>query len=407
MNTNANSDVCEWLIFLTLLANSYTMTQPKFPNTKGSIFSAVNKLVTETGAIDLSLGKTDFPCPEKLAELAATYIRSGYNNYAPHEGIRELREVISSRVKGMYKHTYNPETEITITAGPIQAIMTAISSVVKDEDEVILFEPAYESYAPAIASTGARPVYVALKQPNFHIDWEEVRKMVTSKTRMIILNSPHNPTGSVLAETDFIQLQKLINGTNIVVLSDEVFETIVFDNSTHQSIAKFDKLAERSFIVSSFGPVFNINGWGLAYILGPEKLMNEFRRIQQFQIYNVNTPLQHALSEYLLTEDSKKDISEMYQGKRNYFNRLLGGSLFKIVPSQGSYFEVLDYSAISDESDTDFTYRLATDYGVGVIPMSAFMHEKNKMKLVRICFAKNNETLEIAAERLRAVPCLK
>jgi methionine aminotransferase len=383
------------------------MAQPKFPNTKGSIFSAVNKLVTETGAIDLSLGSTDFPCPEKLAEMAAKYIRSGYNNFAPHEGIIELREVISARVKSMYNHFYNPETEITITAGPIQAVMTAISSVVKDEDEVILFEPAYESYAPAIANTGARPVYVAMKQPNFHIDWEEVRKMVTSKTRMIIINSPHNPTGSVLTEADLIQLQRLIIGTNIVVLSDEVFESIVFDNSTHQSVAKFDKLAERSFVVSSFGPVFNINGWGLAYIVAPEKLMNDFRRIQQFQIYNVNTPLQYALSEFLLTEDSKRDISELYQGKRNYFNRCLGDSLFKIIPSQGSYFEILDYSAISDEPDADFTYRMATEFGVGVIPVSAFLHEKNKLKMVRICFAKNNETLERAAERLRLVPSLK
>jgi len=383
------------------------MSQSKLQNTKGSIFSAVNKLVIETGAIDLSLGKTDFPCPEKLADLAATYIRSGYNNYAPHEGISELREVISARVKSIYNHTYNPETEITITAGNVQAIMTAISSVVKDEDEVILFEPAYESYAPAIAINGGRPVYVALKQPDFHIDWEEVRKMVTSKTRMIIINSPHNPTGTVLAESDLIQLQRLIIGTNIVVLSDEVFESIVFDNTTHQSVAKFEKLADRSFIVSSFGPVFNINGWGLAYILAPEKLMNEFRRIQQFQIYNVNTPLQYALSEYLLTEDSKKDISELYQGKRNYFNRCMGGSLFKIIPSQGSYFEILDYSAISDESDVDFTYRLATEFGVGVIPVSAFLHEKNKLKMVRICFAKNNETLEMAAERFRLVSTLK
>ena len=383
------------------------MALSKLPNTKGSIFSIVNKLVTETGAVDLSLGKTDFPCPEKLADLAATYIRSGYNNFAPHEGISELREVISARVSRLYNHTYNPETEITITAGQVQAIMTAISSAVKDEDEVILFEPAYESYAPAISINGGRPVYVALKQPDFHIDWEEVRKMITSKTRMIIINSPHNPTGAVLTDSDLIQLQHLTNGTNIIILSDEVFESIVFDNNTHQSVAKYEKLASRSFIVSSFGPVFNINGWGLAYILGPEKLMNEFRRIQQFQIYNVNTPLQYALSEYLQTEDSKKDISEMYQGRRNYFNRLLEDSLFKIIPSQGSYFEILDYSKISDETDADFTFRLASEFGVGVIPVSAFLHEKNKLKMVRVCFAKNNETLEKAAERLRLVPSLK
>lgn len=383
------------------------MALSKLPNTKGSIFSTVNKLVTETGAIDLSLGKTDFPCPEKLAELAATYIRLGYNNYAPHEGIPELRDVISERVAQMYNHTYNPETEITITAGNVQAIMTAISSVVKEDDEVILFEPAYESYAPAISINGGRPVYVALKQPDFHIDWEEVRKMVTSKTRMIIINSPHNPTGAVLTDADLVQLQRLTNGTNIVVLSDEVFESIVFDNNTHQSVARYEKLAARSFVVSSFGPVFNINGWGLAYILAPEKLMAEFRRIQQFQIYNVNTPLQYALSEYLQTEDSRKDISEMYQGKRNYFNRLLTGSNFKIVPSQGSYFEILDYSNISDEPDNDFTFRLASEYGVGVVPVSAFLHEKNKLRMVRVCFAKNNETLEKAAEKLRLVPSLK
>ena len=383
------------------------MALSKLLNTKGSIFSTISKLVAETGAIDLALGKTDFPCPEKLADMAAMYIRSGYNNFAPHEGISELREVISARVKRMYNHTYNPETEITITAGPIQAIMTAISTTVKDEDEVILFEPAYESYAPAISINGGRPVYVALKQPNFHIDWEEVRKMITSKTRMIIINSPHNPTGSVLTDSDLIQLQHLTNGTNIVILSDEVFESIVFDNNTHQSICRYEKLAARSFVVSSFGPVFNINGWGLAYILAPEKLMNEFRRIQQFQIYNVNTPLQYALSEYLLMDESWKDITEMYQGKRNYFNRLMGDSLFKIVPSQGSYFEILDYSNISDELDTDFTYRMATEYGVGVIPVSAFLHEKNKMRMVRICFAKNNETLEKAAERLRVVPSIK
>ncbi len=383
------------------------MALSKLPNTKGSIFSTINQLIAETGAIDLSLGKTDFPCPEKLADLAAKYIRSGYNNFAPHEGVLELREVISDRVKNLYNHLYKPETEITITAGSIQAITTAISTTIKEEDEVILFEPAYESYAPAISINGGRPVYVALKQPNFHIDWEEVRKMITSKTRMIIINSPHNPTGSVLTDSDLIQLQHLTNGTNIIILSDEVFESIVFDNNTHQSVSRYPKLAERSFVVSSFGPVFNINGWGIASILAPEKLMNEFRRIHQFQIYNVNTPLQYALSEYLKTEDSKKDISEMYQGKRNYFNRLMGDSLFKIIPTQGSYFEILDYSKISDESDLDFTFRMASEYGVGVIPVSAFMHEKNKMKMVRICFAKNNETLEKAAEKLRTVPSLK
>lgn len=383
------------------------MAVTKLSNTRGSIFSAVNKLVAETGSIDLAMGITDFPCPERLADLAAKFIRSGYNNYAPHEGIIELRQTISDRVKDLYAHTYNPETEVTITAGPVQAISTAISTIVKEEDEVILFEPAYESYAPAISLNGGRPVYVTMKQPNFKIDWEEVRKMISSKTRMIIINSPHNPTGAVLSDADLVQLQHLTNGTGIIILSDEVFETIEFDNNTHLSISKYPKLADRSFIVSSFGPVFNINGWGIGYILAPEKLMVEFRRIQQFQINNVNTPLQYALSEFLKTEESRQDISEMYQGKRNYFNRLLGESLFRVIPAQGSYFQMLDYSKISDEPDLDFAFRLASEFGVGVIPVSAFLHEKNKLKLVRVCFARDNETLEKAAEKLKAVPSLK
>ncbi len=383
------------------------MAVTKLSNTRGSIFSAVNKLVAETGSIDLAMGITDFPCPERLADLAAKFIRSGYNNYAPHEGIIELRQAISDRVKDLYAHTYNPETEVTITAGPVQAISTAISTIVKEEDEVILFEPAYESYAPAISLNGGRPVYVTMKQPNFKIDWEEVRKMISSKTRMIIINSPHNPTGAVLSDADLVQLQHLTNGTGIIILSDEVFETIEFDNNTHLSISKYPKLADRSFIVSSFGPVFNINGWGIGYILAPEKLMVEFRRIQQFQINNVNTPLQYALSEFLKTEESRQDISEMYQGKRNYFNRLLGESLFRVIPAQGSYFQMLDYSKISDEPDLDFAFRLASEFGVGVIPVSAFLHEKNKLKLVRVCFARDNETLEKAAEKLKAVPSLK
>lgn len=383
------------------------MAVSKLTNTRGNVFSFINKVVTESGAIDLSTGITDFPCPEKLADLAGKFIRSGYNNYAPHEGIIELRQAVSERVNELYRHLYNPETEVTITAGPVQSIMTAISTIIKEEDEVILFEPAYDSYAPAISISGGRPVYVSMKQPNFRIDWEEVRKMISSKTRMIIINSPHNPTGAVMTDADLIQLQHLTNGTGIIILSDEVFESIVFDNNTHNSVSKYPKLAERSFIVSSFGPVFNINGWGLGYILAPEKLMNEYRRIQQFQIYNVNTPLQYAMAEFLKTEESRRDITEMYQGKRNYFNRLLNGSLFKIMPSQGTYFEILDYSNISDESDLDFAIRLAGDYGVGVLPVSAFLHEKNKLKWVRICFARDNETLEKAAEKLKAIPSLK
>ncbi len=382
------------------------MVQPKLPNTTRSVFSAVGALIEETGAIDMAIGKTDFPCPDELLDLAAFYVRSGYNNYAPLEGIFKLRKEISVRVKEHYGHEYNPKTEITITAGTIQAIHTAISTVVKDEDEVIVFEPAFESFVPSIVLNGGKPVYVQLKSPGFKIDWEELRKMITTKTKMIIINSPHNPTGSVLSENDMLQLQRLTNGTNITILSDEIFESILFDNQIHQSVARFEKLIDRSFIISSFGPLYNVNGWGISYCLAPEKLMAEFRKMQQFQLYNVNTPLQYALGDFLPKYHSFSDVSELYQGKRNYFNRLLENSLYTILPAQGGYFQLLDYSKISDEPDTAFAERLARDFGVATLPISAFYHEKIKSRYIRICFAKDNKKLEEAAERLLKVPTM-
>ncbi|SFE47116.1 methionine aminotransferase [Sunxiuqinia elliptica] len=380
------------------------MVQSKLPNTTSSSFSSICQLIEETGALDMAIGKTDFKCPQELLDLAVKYFNEGYNNYAPLEGIYPLRKGISDMIKMHYGHEFNPKTEVTVTAGTIQAIHTAISSVVKDDDEVIIFEPAFESFAPSIVLNGGRPVYVRLKAPAFKIDWEELRKMVTSKTKMIILNSPHNPTGSVLSENDLLQLQRLTNGTNIIVLSDEIFESIIFDNQIHQSVSRFEKLIERSFIVSSFGPLYNVNGWGISYCVAPEKLMREFRKMQQIQIYNVNTPLQYALADFLPKNMSFEDTSELYQGKRNYFNRLLDGSLYQVIPAQGGYFQLLDYSNISDETDVEFSERLARDFGIATMPASAFYHEKGKSRYVRICFAKENSTLEQAAERLLQVP---
>lgn len=379
------------------------MAQLRVSNINGSIFSQMDKLIQEAGALDMGVGKIEFPSPKALIDLAEKYIRSGYNHFAPIEGVLELRTQISARVKELYGHEYNPATEVNITAGHIQAIASAISTFVGEDDEVIVFEPAVESYVSAIVVNGARPKYVSLKQPDFHIDWEELRKVVTTKTRMIILNSPHNPTGAVLSEEDLIQLQRITNGTNIIVLSDEVFESFVFDNKKHQSVARIPKLAERSFIVSSFGPAYNINGWGISYCLAPEKLMSDFRKMHQAQQYYVNTPLQYALADFIEMDESYQEVSEIYQGKRNYFNRLMNDSAFKIVPTQGTYFELLDYSAISDEKDSDFVMRLLKDYGIGLIPFSSFFHEKSKIKMVRLCFAKNNETLEKAASILKSV----
>lgn len=381
------------------------MVSSKLPNTARSILSSVNDIIEETGALDMAIGKTDFACPEELANLAGSYIKSGrYNNYAPLEGILKLRKEISSRVKENYGHYYDPETEITITSGTVQAIHTVISSIVKDDDEVIVFEPTFESFVPSIIINGGKPVYISLKSPGFKIDWEELRKMITTKTRMIIINSPHNPTGSVMTEEDMIQLQRLTNGTNINILSDEIFESILFDNQVHQSIARFEKLIDRSFIISSFGPLYNINGWEISYCMAPEKLMSEYRRMHQFQIYNVNSPLQYAIADYMSKNYSFEEVSELYQGKRNYFNRLLEKSAYKIIPAQGGYFQLIDYSDVSDEPDTVFTEKLARGFGVATLPISAFYHEKTRSRLFRICFAKTNEKLELAAESLLKVP---
>jgi len=382
------------------------MVQSKLPNTTSSMFSSISRWIDESGAIDMGIGRTDFKCPQKLIDLAFKYLRDGYNNYAPLEGILPLRKEISAIVKENYGQIYDPRTEITITAGTIQAIHTAISAVIKDDDEVIVFEPAFESFAPSIVLNGGRPVYVKLKAPSFKIDWEELRKMVTSKTRMIILNSPHNPSGSVLSDNDLFQLQRLTNGTNITILSDEIFESMIFDNQIHQSVSRYEKLLERSFVISSFGPLYNINGWGISYCLAPEKLMTEFRKIHQIQVYNVNAPLQHALAEFLPNNHNFEEVSELYQGKRNYFNRLLEGSLYEIIPAQGGYFQLLDYSRVSNEPDVEFAERLARDFGIATVPVSAFYHEKSRLPLIRVCFAKDNDKLERAAEKLLQVPSI-
>ncbi len=380
------------------------MIQSKLPNTAFSILSSLGMLIEENGAVDMASSKTDFSCAPELIRMAGEYLKSEFNNYAPVEGVLKLREAVANRIRESYGYHFNPETEVTITAGSVQAVHTAISAVVKDEDEVIVFEPAYESFVPSVILNGGKPVYVQLKSPGFKVDWEELRRMVTSKTRMIIINSPHNPTGSVFSENDMLQLQRLTNGTNIIVLSMEIYESIVFDNMVHQSVARFEKLADRSLIISSFGPLYNVNGWGLAYCVGPERLMTEFRKLQHFQVYNANTPFQYALADYLPVSYPFEDISELYQGKRNYFNRLMGKSLFQVIPAQGGYFQLLDYSKLSDEPDVVFAERLIREYGVATLPVSAFFHEKTRQRHLRICFAKTNETLELAAARLLKVP---
>jgi|WetSurMetagenome_2_1015567.scaffolds.fasta_scaffold146068_2 methionine transaminase len=375
----------------------------QFPGTKGNILWEMKELATVNQALDLTVGLSDFKCPEPLSELASSYIKKGYNNFSPTEGLLPLRKQISAMVKGSDGYHYNPETEINITGGTIQTISSIIGTFIREDDEVIIIEPSYITYSPAVKLAGGRPVYVALKYPDFHIDWEEVRKLVSGKTRMIILNTPHNPTGRVFTSDDLLQLQRLIIGTNIIVLSDEMFEQLVFDNKKHQSVSKFEKLVHRSFIVSSFGPVFNINGWCLSWCMAPELLMSEFRKTYMNQAFYANTPLQYALSDYLETGIDFSEINDLYQGKRNYFIRLMVDSPFKIIPTQGTYFQLIDFSDISGMNDLDFAYNLLVHAKVATIPLSAFYKQKSNSKQLRICFAKNNETLEMAAERISKV----
>ena len=380
------------------------MVSSKIPTSKKNAFLTILGIAEELQAIDLAVPMTNLVCPEKLIDLVSKNMRLGNNDYSPAEGVEQLREEIINLVNKQNNSSFNPETDITITAGPAQGMTTAISTFVKDGDEVIIFEPIQESYAPFIELNGGRPIFVNLKMPDFRIDWEEVKKLVTSKTKMIIINNPQNPIGRIFSEEDSDQLKRMTNGTKIVILSNEVFDNLVFDNMKFHSLASLPDLAAKSLIVSSFGPVFNITGWGIGYIFGPEKLMSEFRKIQQFQGFSVNTPAQFALAEFLQEEPDFKAICETYHKKRDLFISCLKGSNFELVPTRSTFYQMLDYSKISDESDVVFAVRLVREFGVATVPFSAFQHEKTKNQLIRICFAKPDVVLEEAAKKLKSVP---
>jgi methionine aminotransferase len=357
----------------------------------------MSKLAAEQKAINLSQGFPDFHCEEKLVELVTKYMRAGYNQYAPMEGLMSLREKIAEKTEALYSATYNPETEITITAGATQAIYTAIGATVGEGDEVIIFTPAYDCYAPAVELNGGKPIYVQLEMPNYSIDWEQVKKVINQRTKLIILNTPHNPSGAILSMEDMAKLEKLISNSDIMVISDEVYEHIIFDGYEHQSVARFPKLAERSFIISSFGKTYHVTGWKVGYCLAPENLMKEFRKAHQYIVFAVNTPIQHAYSDYLDDKDAYLGLGEFYKAKRDFFNKQLKGSRFTIRPSSGTYFQLLGYENITDKTDTDFAVELTKKHKVASIPVSVFYHKKVDEKVLRFCFAKDEATLEKAA----------
>lgn len=380
------------------------MGSSKIPTPKKNAFTTILEIAGGVNVVDLAIPMSNLACPDKLIDLVSKNMRLGNNDYSPVEGVEQLRTQIIELVNRQNNTSFNPGTEITITAGPAQAMTTAISTFVKDGDEVIIFEPVQESYAPFIELNGGRPIFVNLKMPDFRIDWEEVKKLVTSKTKMIIINNPQNPIGRIFGEEDIDQLKRMTNGTRLVILSNEVFDNIVFDGLKFRSLASVPDLAAKCLIVSSFGPVFNITGWGIGYIFGPERLMSEFRKIQQFQGFSVNTPAQFALAEFLQDGPDFEAICESYHRKRDLFISLLKGSKFELVPTKSTFYQMLDYSKISDESDIDFATRLILEYGIATVPFSAFQHEKTKNQLIRICFAKPDEVLREAAKKLKSIP---
>jgi methionine aminotransferase len=372
----------------------------KLPDVGTTIFTVMSRLAQEHNAINLSQGFPDFDCAKELRDLVTKYINAGLNQYPPMAGVMRLRERISEKAETLYGTKYDPEHEVTITPGATYGIFNAVATMVRPGDEVILFEPAYDSYAPAIQVAGGVPVYVQLKYPDYSIDWNEVQRAITPKTRMILINTPNNPTASVLSGEDLRMLESLLRGTGIVVVSDEVYEHIVFDGHKHQSVASFPGLAERSFVVSSFGKTYHVTGWKMGYVLAPKELMNEFRKVHQFNVFVTNGPLQHALAEFMENPDAYLSLAAFYQKKRDFFLQGVKGSRFKPLPSRGTFFQNLAYDAISDERDTDLAIRLTKEKGIASIPVSVFYRQPPRHRVLRFCFAKSEDTLARGAEIL-------
>jgi methionine aminotransferase len=375
----------------------------KLPDVGTTIFTVMSKLAADTRAINLSQGFPDFDCDPALVESVARYMREGRNQYAPMQGVPALRQAIASKYETFHGRRYDPETEVTVTSGGTEAIFDAVAAVVGTGDEAIVLEPCYDSYVPAIELSGGVPIVLPLTLPDYSVNWGAVAEAINPRTRVIILNSPHNPTGAILTREDIHQLATLVADTDILIVSDEVYEHIIFDGAQHESMARHAELAARSFIIGSFGKTYHITGWKVGYAVAPARLTTEFRKVHQFVTFATNTPVQHALGDVLSTQAGLRELSSFYQAKRDLFVRLMEGSRFRALPCRGSYFQLMDYSAISDEQDAEFAIRMTKEYGVASIPTSPFLYKSQAPKVVRFCFAKKDETLERAAERLRRV----
>ncbi len=374
--------------------------QSKLPHVGTTIFTVMSVLANVLKAINLGQGFPDYNMIEALIALVNKAMQGGHNQYVHMNGLPALRERLAEKITGLYATAVNAETDITITPGGTYAIYTALTAILQPGDEVIVFEPAYDSYIPNIEINGAIPVLIPLVYPDYKIDWELVKQKITSKTKLIMLNTPHNPTGAVLSADDIAQLQSIVKGTGIFILSDEVYEHLIFDGKRHESMLRYPDLYERSFVCFSFGKVYNCTGWKLGYCVAPPALMKEFRKVHQFNCFSCNSPVQFALTEFLQQKESYLQLGSFLQQKRDYLKNLMQQTKFTPLPSYGSYFQLYSYKGITDESEKDFAIRLTKEYGVATIPTSVFYKNGEDNKVLRFCFSKKESTLEEAANRL-------
>jgi methionine aminotransferase len=372
----------------------------RLPGVGTTIFTVMSRLAAECDALNLSQGFPDFSAEPELFERVSHHMRAGANQYAPMAGVPSLREAIAARSEALHGTRYDPEHEVTITAGGTQAIFTAVTALTRPGDEVIVLEPVYDSYVPAIELAGGRAIRASLAPPSWRPDWAAVRRLISPRTRMILVNSPHNPTGSVFTRSDLDALADLVRGTGIVILSDEVYEHIVFDGARHESVSRHPGLADRSFVVGSFGKTFHVTGWKVGWALAPRALMAEFRKVHQFVVFTVNTPVQLALADFMSEPRRWLDLASFYQRKRDLFREGLAATRLDPLPCAGTYFQLASYARVSDEPDTVLAERLTREIGVASIPVSAFLADGRQDRVLRFCFAKSDETLARACERL-------
>src|SRR5688572_14160608 len=374
----------------------------KLPSSPVSIFAVMTRLANEHGAINLSQGFPDFNCSPELVETVARYMRDGHNQYAPMPGVMALREALSAKIERLYGRRYDPVTEITVTTGATEGLFVALTAFVHPGDEVLLFQPAYDSYTPAVQLSGGTPTYVTLRYPDYRIDWDEVRRTVSPRTRVIVLNTPHNPTGMIWTEHDVAQLRAILQGTGAIVISDEVYEHIVFDGAVHHSLARYPDIADRAVVISSFGKTYHTTGWKVGYCAAPPALTAEIQRVHQWVTFAVNGAVQMAYAEMVNRDPvTAGGVTAFYQERRDRFLALVSASRFRPLACRGTFFQMLDYSAITDERDADFAIRMTKEHGVAAIPVSPFLqHGVDPGPVLRFCFAKRDETLERAAERL-------